>query len=391
MSPSWEMHHERSRGGDPNSELLDEEEEDFVDEADFNPDNSRTARSGMSNGNGNGLAGYFSSSMESPSTSPSRRGRPPVIRAAERHNRMRQQTVNGQSVDPQYSQNPDLIHYDDEAYYQENEDAEHPIHPPPRRNRHSGNGYRNEYQQEDFEIHDDRDDLLYNEEEGYDPQMDYGYDDEDSRYRHHRVVHSGGEEDVEYMDEEGIHEEAYPMCQPVMYDSNEEYSEGDHLSGDDDYFDREEELRGYNRQIDFTLHTILEESCEDSSDPELRSRSRGSSNSGSEGGHSGRKQASHKRHSGPSEMEKYFLYGVGGMVGNENDEFPPDYSDSAGTPSPEGATHENVFPQKVDSLPIGEPQSMGPVTMSDRERNTDDSGSVGSESDGQCSPIDPKK
>jgi hypothetical protein len=195
------------------------------------------------------------------------------------------------------------------------------------------------------------------------------------------------------MDEDGIHEEAYPMCQPVMYDSNEEYmdgSEGDHLSGDDDYFDREEELRGYNRQIDFTLHTILEESCEDSSDPELRTRSRGSSNSGSEDGHSGRKTASHKRHSGPSEMEKYFLYGVGGLVGNEHDEFPPDYSDSAGTSSPESAANDTVFPQKVDSLPIDEPQSMDAVTMSDRERNTDDSGSVGSESDGQCSPIDPK-
>jgi synaptotagmin-like protein len=30
------------------------------------------------------------------------------------------------------------------------------------------------------------------------------------------------------------------------------------------YQDREEELRGYHRTIDFTLHTILEESCEES-------------------------------------------------------------------------------------------------------------------------------
>jgi synaptotagmin-like protein len=30
------------------------------------------------------------------------------------------------------------------------------------------------------------------------------------------------------------------------------------------YQDREEELRGYHRAIDFTLHTILEESCEES-------------------------------------------------------------------------------------------------------------------------------
>ncbi len=44
-------------------------------------------------------------------------------------------------------------------------------------------------------------------------------------------------------------------------------AEGEAVSGDE--FDREEELRGYNRAIDFTLHTILEESGEDS-EPELR-------------------------------------------------------------------------------------------------------------------------
>ena len=44
-------------------------------------------------------------------------------------------------------------------------------------------------------------------------------------------------------------------------------AEGEAVSGDE--FDREEELRGSNRAIDFTLHTILEESGEDS-EPELR-------------------------------------------------------------------------------------------------------------------------
>jgi hypothetical protein len=43
------------------------------------------------------------------------------------------------------------------------------------------------------------------------------------------------------------------------------------VSGDE--FDREEELRGYNRAIDFTLHTILEESGEDS-EPDLRGATR---------------------------------------------------------------------------------------------------------------------
>ena len=57
---------------------------------------------------------------------------------------------------------------------------------------------------------------------------------------------------------EYIDNQDYPICQQVQYDSVEYISEGD------DYFDLEEELCGYNRQIDFTLHTILEESYEDS-------------------------------------------------------------------------------------------------------------------------------
>lgn len=57
------------------------------------------------------------------------------------------------------------------------------------------------------------------------------------------------------------------MCQPVAYDSEDmsSYSESEAAVSSGDEFDREEELRGYNnRAIDFTLHTILEESCEDS-------------------------------------------------------------------------------------------------------------------------------
>ena len=42
------------------------------------------------------------------------------------------------------------------------------------------------------------------------------------------------------------------MCQQVVYDSEEySYSEGEQISSGDE-FDREEELRGYNRAIDFT-------------------------------------------------------------------------------------------------------------------------------------------
>lgn len=60
--------------------------------------------------------------------------------------------------------------------------------------------------------------------------------------------------------------------------------------------DREEELRGYHRQaIDFTLHTIVEESCEESeAEPNFVSN--------------------HKKQRPPSasELEKYFFFGLGG-------------------------------------------------------------------------------
>ncbi|CAG0916873.1 unnamed protein product [Notodromas monacha] len=72
-----------------------------------------------------------------------------------------------------------------------------------------------------------------------------------------------------------------------------DYSESGASSGDEAYFDREEELRGYHRAIDFTLHTIIEESCEES-DGERRSRT-------------------HSPHPKPppSQMEKYFYFDIG--------------------------------------------------------------------------------
>ena len=62
--------------------------------------------------------------------------------------------------------------------------------------------------------------------------------------------------------------------------------------------DREEELRGYHRQaIDFTLHTIIEESCEESeAEPSL-------------GAGTPRKK---QRPPSASELEKYYFFGLGG-------------------------------------------------------------------------------
>ena len=183
--------------------------------------------------------------------------------------------------------------------------------------------------------------------------------------------------------DEYIEREDYPMCQQVVYDSEEySYSEGEQISSGDE-FDREEELRGYNRAIDFTLHTIIEESCEDS-EPENRSL----------------KAINKKRHSDPSELEKYFFYGVGG--GNVDQEHSvqeeSEYSDN----SDPGRDTEHLQAMRetcVDGTELtssrlekyfmsgfsGQEES-GPAhsldAISEAGQDTDDSGGVGSESDG---------
>ncbi|XP_070152665.1 uncharacterized protein [Polyergus mexicanus] len=68
--------------------------------------------------------------------------------------------------------------------------------------------------------------------------------------------------------------------------------------------DREEELRGYRRQaIDFTLHTIVEESCEESeTEPSLTAGS----------------PSKKPRPPSASELEKYFFFGLGGDGNNSS-------------------------------------------------------------------------
>ena len=256
------------------------------------------------------LSSYYTNGLESgpPGSggAGSRRGRPPVIRAAER---LRRQQEHLEQPNDHYGEGEIMVEYDE---YLEDQD----------------NFRITEVNGDHYDVYEDEYDVRYEFEE-----------------------HSGDEEYVDNQD--------YPMCQPVQYDSEEYISEGD------DYFDREEELRGYNRQIDFTLHTILEESCEDS-DVSERSGS----------GAPSLEQKRSKRHSDPSEMEKYFLYGVGGREVDEED-----YNQTSGSTSP-----DEVLEDDLEPLDPTQPQSL--ILESDQQ-NTDDSGSVGSESDGQRTP-DPK-
>ncbi|XP_071747150.1 uncharacterized protein [Lepeophtheirus salmonis] len=184
---------------------------------------------------GEGLANYFTNSLEASSAPSRRRMRPSVIRSARR--------VENDIIENNCDQeDEESTHQDESRHHQASEEEE--------------------------------EEASFGEEELYSDDYDVDYDDQEN-----------------FMD--------YPMCQPVYDDSD--YSESDLLSSGDEDFggEREEELRGYNRAIDFTLHTIIEESCEDS-ESDCNSTSH---------------HHSHyppKRQSDPSELEKYFYYGVGG-------------------------------------------------------------------------------
>ena len=181
--------------------------------------------------------------------------------------------------------------------------------------------------------------------------------------------------------DEYIEREDYPMCQQV-YDSEEySYSEGEQISSGDE-FDREEELRGYNRAIDFTLHTIIEESCEDS-EPENKSL---------------KPADKKKRHSDPSELEKYFFYGVGGGNVDQNVYEESEYSDNSDSNSLKNENINAMRETSVDGTDLTssrlekyfmsglneaeEAKQHSLDAMSEPGQDTDDSGSVGSDSDG---------
>lgn len=99
-----------------------------------------------------------------------------------------------------------------------------------------------------------------------------------------------------------------------------------------------------------------------------------------------------KRHSDPSEMEKYFLYDVGGVSRDNNvsDEF---YTDSAESHIEEDdySNEEEFDPNDcMEVFPPDEGPKSFDGPLSD-PGNTDDSGSVGSESDGRKTPGQKKK
>lgn len=176
------------------------------------------------------------------------------------------------------------------------------------------------------------------------------------------------------------------------------YSESGASSGDEVYMDQEEELRGYNRAIDFTLHTILEESCEESDGGDRKSRS---------GDRRVNKEPS-------SELEKYFTQGLGAggqeeankrrSYANEESEYSDTFSETSSSIYSEGMEASGGEEEEVDPVDLASSrlekyfrtnflgiegaQYPFPVPGSRTEMapSSDGSESVGSDSEGHPSP-----
>jgi synaptotagmin-like protein len=133
--------------------------------------------------------------------------------------------------------------------------------------------------------------------------------------------------------------------------------------------DREEELRGFHKtSIDFTLHTIVEESCEESEVEVERTH--------------------------PTELEKYFVYGIGESLGDEERE--TDTLSETSSIYSEGVESVGGAEQQSDNN--GDPADLASSRLEKYFLNgfkdfhpRDSDGSVGSDSEGKPSPEQRRK
>lgn len=151
--------------------------------------------------------------------------------------------------------------------------------------------------------------------------------------------------------------------------------------------DHEEELRGYHRSaIDFTLHTIVEESCEESEVEQSQPTGKA-------------------RPTSATDLEKYFFFRLGdGTVPNPGNNREDAYSetssiysegmDSLGTPDNDTITNDNADPAELASSRLEKYFLSGfmgfPSAVGSGERRDSD-GSVGSDSEGRPSPEQRRK
>ncbi|XP_049544468.1 uncharacterized protein LOC125956529 isoform X2 [Anopheles darlingi] len=139
-------------------------------------------------------------------------------------------------------------------------------------------------------------------------------------------LEDGLADDDSWVEEISQDEEEEFATTTTATDSDLDDSSEEMMSYGGGHNDREEELRGYHRTaIDFTLHTIVEESCEDSelesrgsrSDVRRRVRRGDHGRTGGGGGEADDDPDLSSAHRlSASELEKYFFYGLGGDGGS---------------------------------------------------------------------------
>ncbi|XP_011307516.1 uncharacterized protein [Fopius arisanus] len=179
--------------------------------------------------------------------------------------------------------------------------------------------------------------------------------------------------------EEGLADDD-SWVEEVSHDEDEQSAAATEESSEDEcnnMGDREEELRGYHRQaIDFTLHTIVEESCEESeAEPSLSSNLR-----------------KRQRPPSTSELEKYFFFGLGGDINSGNSNSGSREVDSLSETS-------SIYSEGLESLGQDDVKEKGDFSNSSRlekyflseflefdQDRRDSDGSVGSDSEGRPSP-----
>ncbi|KAJ8869324.1 hypothetical protein PR048_030899 [Dryococelus australis] len=180
---------------------------------------------------------------------------------------------------------------------------------------------------------------------------------------------------VEEIDDRTNDDEDFAMTTPTEDSSSDE---GGSMGS---YGDREEELRGYHRTaIDFTLFTIVEESCEES---EVE-----------QGSNKAKKK---QRPVSSSELEKYFFYGLGGgpAVTKDTDSLSDScssvYSESMESLRADDINEEEADPAELASSRLEKYFHSEFMMFGAENRESDGSGSVGSDSEGRPSPEQRRK
>ncbi|XP_031778000.1 uncharacterized protein LOC100123872 isoform X2 [Nasonia vitripennis] len=200
---------------------------------------------------------------------------------------------------------------------------------------------------------------------------EYSYTSGEARRGGPLILEEGLADDDSWV-EEISHDEDEQSATTGTEESSEDES-GNNLGGD-----REEELRGYHRQaIDFTLHTILEESCEESESEQVA--------------------ASWRRHqlvsASAPDLDKYLFFGLGGSDNGDVDSLSESSSilsegldslsrERASTPQNNASAQEKTSDSPSSRL---EKYFLSDFLGGEQDRRDSD-GSVGSDSEGRPSP-----